>query len=72
VNKERTGSGELNRASSTSTRDVASGHREGRRSRTNRAKQRTGDQLHSEARNPQIEGRWKMSTQRLQQAIACA
>ncbi|HVC06297.1 MAG TPA: hypothetical protein VND98_01755 [Solirubrobacterales bacterium] len=62
----------MNSASSTSTRDVSSGHRGGRRSRTNRAKERTGDQHYSEARNPQIEGRWKMSTQRLQQAIACA
>ncbi len=70
VNKERARSGESRRRSSTSTEDISSGRRGGRRSGTSRAKGRTRAQLYSEARKLNIDGRSKMSKAQLQRAIA--
>jgi hypothetical protein len=70
VNKERARSGESRQRSRTSTRDISSGRRGGRRSGTNRQKGRTRDQLYNEARQLGIEGRSKMSKQQLQRAVA--
>jgi hypothetical protein len=72
VNKERARSGESKRASRTSTQDVSSGRRGGRRSGTDRPKGRTRDQLYNEARKLNIEGRSKMSKDQLQHAVAGA
>jgi hypothetical protein len=70
VNKERARSGESRQRSRTSTRDISSGRRGGRRSGTNRQKGRTRDQLYNEAKNLGIDGRSKMSKAQLQRAVA--
>ena len=70
VNKERARTGESRRRSRTSTRDISSGRRGGRRSGTNRPKGRTRDQLYNEAKQKGIEGRSKMTKAQLQRAIA--
>ena len=70
VQKERARSGEARQRSRTSTSDISSGRRGGRRSGTARAKGRTRDQLYNEAKNLGIEGRSKMSKTQLQRAIA--
>ena len=70
VNKERARAGESRRRSRTSTQDMSSGRRGGRRSGTNRQKGRTRDQLYNEARQLNIEGRSRMNKQQLQRAIA--
>src|SRR3954449_3245290 len=70
VNKERARSGESREASKTSTRDPKSpSQRGGERSGTNREKGRTRDQLYSEARNLNIEGRSSMNKDQLQRAV---
>ena len=69
VNKERARSGESRSRSRTSTRDMSSSRRGGRRSGTNRPKGRTRDQLYEEARNLGIDGRSKMSKAQLQRAV---
>jgi hypothetical protein len=70
VNKERARSGESREASKTSTRDPKSpGQRGGERSGTNKPKGRTRDQLYSEAKNLNIEGRSNMNKQQLQRAV---
>jgi hypothetical protein len=69
VNKERARSGESRTRSRTSTQDVSSGRRGGRRSGTNRPKGRTRDQLYNEARNLGIEGRSSMNKAQLQRAV---
>jgi hypothetical protein len=66
VQKERARSGEARQRSRTSTSDVSSGRRGGRRSGTARAKGRTRDQLYNEAKNLGIEGRSKMNKTQLQ------
>jgi hypothetical protein len=70
VNKERARHGESRQASRTSTNDISSGRRGGKRSGTKRPKGRTRDQLYNEARELGIEGRSKMSKAQLQRAVA--
>jgi hypothetical protein len=69
VNKERARSGESRTRSRTSTQDMSSGQRGGRRSGTARAKGRTRDQLYNEARKLGIEGRSKMKKAELERAV---
>jgi hypothetical protein len=69
VNKERARSGESRTRSRTSTRDISSSRRGGRRSGTNRPKGRTRDQLYSEARRLGVSGRSKMNKSQLQRAV---
>jgi hypothetical protein len=70
VNKERARSGESRRRSRTSTRDISSGRRGGKRSGRPGPRGRTRDQLYNEARQLGIEGRSKMSKGQLQRAVA--
>jgi hypothetical protein len=70
VNKERARSGESRTRSRTSTRDMSSSRRGGRRSGTNRPKGRTKEQLYAEAKKLGVEGRSKMSKAQLQRAVA--
>jgi hypothetical protein len=69
VNKERARSGEARQKSKTSTRDISSGRRGGRRSGTG-PKGRTKDQLYAEAQRRGIKGRSNMSKSQLQRALA--
>jgi hypothetical protein len=69
VNKERARSGEARTSSRTSTRDMSSGRRGGQRSRTNRPKGRTKEQLYNEAKRMKVPGRSKMTKQQLQRAV---
>ena len=69
VNKERARSGESDRRSRTSTSDMSSGRRGGRRSGTARQKGRTRDQLYNEARQLGIDGRSSMNKGQLQRAV---
>ena len=69
VNKERARAGESRTRSRTSTRDMSSGRRGGRRSGTDRPKGRTRDQLYSEARKLGVSGRSKMNKSQLQRAV---
>ena len=69
VNKERARKGESRRRSKTSTRDMSSGERGGRRSGTNRAKGHTREQLYAEAKDLGIEGRSSMNKSQLQRAV---
>ena len=69
VNKERARSGESRRRSRTSTRDISSGRRGGKRSGRPGARGRTRDQLYNEARQMNVEGRSKMSKAQLQRAV---
>jgi hypothetical protein len=69
VNKERARSGEARSSSSTSTKDMSSGRRGGRRSGTNRPKGRTRDQLYAEAKRLNVEGRSKMNKEQLRRAV---
>ncbi len=69
VNKERARAGESRRRSRTSTDDMSSGRRGGRRSGTNRTKGRTRDQLYEEARKLGVDGRSKMNKDELRRAV---
>jgi hypothetical protein len=69
VNKERARSGESRTSSSSSTKDMSSGRRGGRRSGTSRAKGRTREQLYNEARKLGIKGRSKMNKEQLRRAV---
>ena len=69
VNKERARSGESRTRSKTSTDDMWSGRRGGQRSGTNTQKGRTRDQLYTEAKNLNIDGRSSMNKQQLQRAV---
>ena len=69
VQKERARSGESRQRSRTSTRDISSGRRGGKRSGTSGPKGRTRDQLYNEAKNLGVEGRSKMSKSQLQRAV---
>jgi hypothetical protein len=68
VNKERARSGEAKEASRTSTQDISSGRRGGRRSHSG-AQGRTKAQLYNEAKSRGIEGRSKMSKAELEKAV---
>ncbi|MGK2936320.1 MAG: plasmid stabilization protein [Solirubrobacteraceae bacterium] len=69
VNKERARSGESRARSKTSTRDMSSSRRGGRRSGTNRPKGRTRDQLYAEARKLGVPGRSSMNKDELRRAV---
>ncbi|MEU5385809.1 MULTISPECIES: hypothetical protein [Kitasatospora] len=68
VNKERARHGESRTASRSSTHDVSSGHRGGKRSHRG-AQGPTYDQLYNEARQRGIEGRSKMNKSQLAHAL---
>ncbi|GGJ45763.1 plasmid stabilization protein [Streptomyces brasiliensis] len=68
VNKERARSGESQRASRTSTEDMSSGERGGRRSHQG-AQGLTYDQLYEEAKRRNIHGRSDMNKEQLQRAL---
>jgi hypothetical protein len=68
VNKERARSGESDTASRTSTQDISSGRRGGRRSGKG-AQGPTYDQLYEEAKRRGVEGRSKMNKQQLSQSL---
>jgi hypothetical protein len=69
VNKEKAQAGESRTASKSSTNDMSSGQRGGRRSGTNRQKGRTRDQLYNEARQLGVDGRSKMNKEQLRRAV---
>ncbi|MEQ8833030.1 MAG: hypothetical protein RIB67_01140 [Miltoncostaeaceae bacterium] len=69
VNKERARAGEAASASRSSTEDISSGRRGGRRSGTERDTGRTRDQLYAEAKRKGIEGRSKMDKEQLRRAV---
>lgn len=69
VNKERARSGEARTASRSSTRDKSSSSRGGQRSGTSRSKGRTRDQLYSEAKKLNVDGRSSMNKAQLQRAV---
>ncbi|MFC7623780.1 plasmid stabilization protein [Microlunatus sp. GCM10028923] len=68
VNKERARGGESETASRTSTDDVSSGHRGGKRSHSG-SKGRTRDQLYNEARQRGVKGRSTMTKDELARAV---
>ncbi|MFF4313178.1 plasmid stabilization protein [Streptomyces sp. 900105755] len=68
VNKERARSGESKTASRTSTQDMSSGRRGGKRSHSG-AQGPTYDQLYEEAKQRGIEGRSDMNKAQLQRAL---
>ena len=70
VNKEKARGGESRTRSKSSTSDMSSGQRGGRRSGTNRQKGRTREQLYNEAKKLGISGRSSMTKSQLQRAIA--
>jgi hypothetical protein len=70
VQKERARSGESRERSRTSTRDISSGRRGGKRSGRPGPRGRTRDQLYNEARQLGIERRSRMNKTQLQRAIA--
>jgi hypothetical protein len=70
VNKAKARSGESKTRSRTSTQDISSGHRGGKRSGRSGPRGRTRDQLYNEARQLGIDGRSKMDKGQLQRAIA--
>jgi hypothetical protein len=70
VNKERARKGEAKSASRSSRSDISSGRRGGLRSRTNRPKGQTKEQLYNEAKRRNVKGRSKMNKTQLQRALA--
>jgi hypothetical protein len=69
VNKERARSGESRQRSRTSTQDMSSSRRGGKRSGTSGPKGRTRDQLYEEAKQLNIDGRSSMNKGQLQRAV---
>jgi hypothetical protein len=69
VNKERARSGESRTRSRTSTQDISSGRRGGKRSGSSGPKGRTRDQLYNEAKQLNVEGRSRMNKSQLQRAV---
>jgi hypothetical protein len=69
VNKERARAGESRTASRSSTKDVSSGHRGGKRSHSG-AQGRTKEQLYNEAKQRNVKGRSSMSKAELERALA--
>jgi hypothetical protein len=69
VQKERARKGQTKTASRSSLRDMSSSRRGGLRSRSNRPKGRTREQLYNEARQLGIQGRSKMNKSQLQRAV---
>jgi hypothetical protein len=70
VNKERARSGESRQRSRSSTDDISSGRRGGKRSGRPGPRGRTRDQLYNEARQLGIDGRSKMNKDQLERAIS--
>jgi hypothetical protein len=70
VNKERARAGESRERSRTSTQDMSSGRRGGRRSGKPGPRGRTRDQLYNEAKQLGIDGRSNMNKRQLASAIA--
>jgi hypothetical protein len=68
VNKERARSGKTEQASKTSTKDISSGRRGGKRSGSGPGG-RTKDQLYNEAKKKNIKGRSKMNKRELERAV---
>lgn len=68
VNKERARAGESQTASKTSTKDISSGRRGGKRSHSG-PQGRTKDQLYAEAKKKNISGRSKMNKAQLEKAV---
>ena len=68
VNKERARSGEAKEASRTSTEDISSSRRGGKRSHSG-SKGRTKDQLYAEAKKKNIKGRSAMNKAQLEHAV---
>ena len=68
VNKERARSGEAKQKSSTSTKDISSGRRGGKRSGSGPGG-RTKAQLYADAKRKGIEGRSTMSKAELEKAV---
>src|SRR3954453_3984074 len=69
VNKERARSGESRQRSRTSTQDISSGRRGGKRSGRAGPRGRTRDQLYEEAKNLGVEGRSRMNKAQLLRAV---
>jgi hypothetical protein len=69
VNKERARSGEARQRSRSSTRDMSSSRRGGKRSGSSGPKGRTRDQLYNEAKKLGIDGRSRMNKRQLQRAV---
>ncbi|MCZ4607577.1 plasmid stabilization protein [Streptomyces sp. Lzd4kr] len=69
VNKERARSGETRTSSRTSTRDPKSASQRGGQRSHSGAQGPTKDQLYSEAKKRNIEGRSSMTKQQLQNAL---
>jgi hypothetical protein len=69
VQKERARSGESRQRSRTSTQDISSGRRGGKRSGRPGPRGRTREQLYNEARQLGVKGRSKMSKAQLQRAV---
>jgi hypothetical protein len=69
VNKERARSGESRTASKSSTRDLSSAKRGGRRSGKSGPKGRTKAQLYNEAKKKNVPGRSKMTKAQLARAV---
>jgi hypothetical protein len=69
VQKERARGGESRRRSRTSTRDISSGRRGGKRSGASGPKGRTRDQLYNEAKKLGVQGRSRMNKAQLQRAV---
>ena len=68
VNKERARAGEAEQSSRTSTQDISSSRRGGKRSHSG-SKGRTKEQLYEEAKRKGIEGRSKMSKSELEKVV---
>jgi hypothetical protein len=69
VNKERARHGESRQPSRSSTQDISSGRRGGKRSGTSGPRGRTRDQLYNEAKTLGIDGRSKMNKEQLRRAV---
>lgn len=68
VNKERARSGEAKQASRTSTQDMSSSKRGGKRSHSG-SQGRTKEQLYAEAKKKNIQGRSSMNKAQLARAV---
>jgi hypothetical protein len=69
VNKERARGGESRTRSRTSTRDMSSGRRGGKRSGTSGPRGRTRDQLYNDAKKLNVRGRSRMNKRQLLAAV---
>ena len=69
IQKERARKGQSKTASRSSVKDLSSSRRGGLRSRSNRPKGRTKEQLYNEAKQRGIKGRSRMTKAQLQRAV---